>query len=212
MKSFMQRIYSFLYSFGKIFSFIFTYKLSLGFEKIWVFIYSGWISREFKFFGRNTIVRPGFSLLVGGEYITIGNNCRLGKSIQLTAWETQEEVGPQKIVIGENCAIGEGAHITAIKSIIIGNNVLIGKRVLITDNAHGRSEDILLNVPPEKRELYSKGAVLIGDNVWIGDKVSILPGVTIGDNSIVGANSVVTKSIPPKSVAVGNPARIINYS
>lgn len=63
---------------------------------------------------------------------------------------------------------------------------------------------------PIKRELKSKGPVIIGNNVWLADKVTICPGVTIGEGSIVGANSVVTKSIPPCSVAAGVPARIIS--
>lgn len=63
--------------------------------------------------------------------------------------------------------------------------------------------------PPILRPLTSKGKVTIGRNVWIGDKATILPGITIGDGAIIGANAVVTHDVPPLSVAVGNPARII---
>ena len=62
---------------------------------------------------------------------------------------------------------------------------------------------------PQKRELSSKGIIKIGDNVWIGDKATILSNVSIGDGSIVAANSVVTKNVPPYSVVAGNPARVI---
>jgi acetyltransferase-like isoleucine patch superfamily enzyme len=62
---------------------------------------------------------------------------------------------------------------------------------------------------PNYRELFSKGAVYIGKNVWIGDKASIMPGVTIGEGCIVGANTVVTKDVPPYSVVVGSPAKIV---
>ena len=62
---------------------------------------------------------------------------------------------------------------------------------------------------PQRRPLYSKGPVIIGDNVWIGDKVTILPGVTIGNNAVIGANTVVTKDVPAYSIAVGNPCKII---
>ena len=65
-------------------------------------------------------------------------------------------------------------------------------------------------LPPVSRPLVSKGKVVIGENVWIGDKATILPGVSIGDGSVIGANAVVTKDVPPYSVVVGNPARIIN--
>lgn len=64
-------------------------------------------------------------------------------------------------------------------------------------------------LPPLFRPLFSKGPVIIGKNVWIGDKATILPGVTIGDGSIIGANSVVTKDVPAYSVVAGNPAKII---
>ena len=57
----------------------------------------------------------------------------------------------------------------------------------------------------------SKGDVIIGKNVWIGDKVTILPNVKIGDGVVIGANSVVTKDIPPCSVVAGNPAKIIKH-
>lgn len=57
--------------------------------------------------------------------------------------------------------------------------------------------------------MYSKGDVSIGKNVWIGEKATILPGVTIGEGSIIGANSVVTKNIPPYSIACGIPAKVI---
>ena len=60
-----------------------------------------------------------------------------------------------------------------------------------------------------KRKVVSKGAVVIDDNVWIGDKVSIMPGVHIGEGSIIAANAVVTKNIPPYSIAAGVPAKVI---
>ena len=68
----------------------------------------------------------------------------------------------------------------------------------------------MMSMAPTTRPLYSKGRVSIGKNVWIGDKATILPGVTIGDGVIVGANSVVTKDIPHYKIAIGCPAKIIN--
>ena len=96
-----------------------------------------------------------------------------------------------------------------INKIIIGDNVLTGTKVTITDNSHGIFSEHDLFFPPELRTLQSDGPVIIEDNVWIGDKVTILPNVIIGRNSIIGANSVVTKNVPPNSVAVGIPAKVI---
>lgn len=115
-----------------------------------------------------------------------------------------------KIVIGNNVNINWYAHIGAINKIVIGDNVLIGSSVLITDHSHGQSG--MSNLPPAARPLYSKGPVIIGENVWIGEGAVILGGVEIGSNTIIGANSVVTHDIPANCVAAGVPAKIIKHN
>lgn len=97
-----------------------------------------------------------------------------------------------------------------MNNITIGDGLLTGRFVFIGDHNHGKcnSRDEML-IPPFDRKLYSKGAISIGNNVWLGDKVAVLAGVTIGDGSIIGANSVVAKDIPAYCIAAGNPARII---
>lgn len=163
---------------------------------------------KFQKFGKNNEIHPRVRLIIGGKYISIGSNVVLGADLQLTAWD---KYGDQRftpsIVIGDGVSIGDGAHITAINSIIIGNNVLTGKNILITDNSHGVVTLDEMETAPNKRPLFSKGPVVIGNNVWIGDKASILPGVHIGDGSVIGSNAVVTKDIPPRCIAVGNPAK-----
>lgn len=122
-----------------------------------------------------------------------------------------QEVAP-KIVIGENCHIGEYCHFTALDRIGIGDGLLTGRYVLITDNSHGDVLSMERNVPPSQRTIVSKGPVIIGNNVWLGDGVSVMPNVRIGDGAIVAAHSVVTHDVPPFSLVAGVPARIIrNY-
>lgn len=70
----------------------------------------------------------------------------------------------------------------------------------------------MMDMPPTQRPIYSKGPVVIGDNVWIGDKATILPNVSIGKGAIIAANSVVTKDVPEYSVFAGNPAKIIKQN
>lgn len=113
------------------------------------------------------------------------------------------------LLIGNYTSFGDNCYITCANKIVIGNNVLIGDNVFITDNFHGRSSKNECNIPPAERELWSKGPVIVEDNVWIGRNVSIMPDVTIGRGTVIGANSVVTKDIPEFSVVVGSPARVI---
>lgn len=133
----------------------------------------------------------------------------------MEAWENTEysnsRTGNQpSVIIGDNVSLGEYCHITAIECVKIGNNLLTGRFVTITDNSHGLTDLESLKLPPLKRPIVSKGAVTIKDNVWIGDKVTILPDVTIGEGSVIAANSVVTKDVPPYSVVGGIPAKILH--
>lgn len=147
----------------------------------------------------------------GEDNISIGKNSVIGKFSHITAWSSYKDGGNNRykptIIIGNNCHIGEYNHITSITNITIGNNVLTGRNVLITDHSHGDRDDLTL--PPKKRPLKTKGGISIGNNVWIGDKVVILSGVTIGDGAIIGANSVVTKNVQELSVVAGIPAKLI---
>lgn len=138
-----------------------------------------------------------------GDCVHVGNSCVLyTKKCSRISKESP------LICIGNHVDIGDWCHITAVSGITICENVLIGKSVTITDNSHGLISES--DIPPLKRQIASKGIVVIERNVWIGDKCTILPGVTIGEGSIIGANSVVTKSVPPHSVVVGIAAHIVS--
>lgn len=191
-----------------------SYMLSLSLSNIAINVskhfYTGLRKRFFKEWGENSVIEFCAQQLTGLEYVTVGNNCTFGKNIQITAWSRfNGQIFSPTIKIGNGCVIGYNAHITAINSIIIGNKVLTGSNILITDNTHGNGTVEEKDQVPMNRPLTSKGAVIIEDNVWLGDNVCVLPGVTIGKGSIIGANAVVTHSIPPYSVAAGTPARVI---
>lgn len=158
----------------------------------------------------NTVRFESIGLIEGFKYISIGSNTSFQRDLYLTAWDRyREQQFIPEIKIGSDCAIGAWNHITCINRIEIGDGLLTGKWVTITDNSHGTTEYKDLRIPPAKRKIHSKGPVIIGDNVWIGDKATILSGVKIGDGAIIAANSVVTKDVPSFSVVAGVPAKII---
>lgn len=107
------------------------------------------------------------------------------------------------IFIGEDCFINFNCTILDEAKVTIGNNAFLGPNVSIFTPCHP--------LDPVKRNSFLEWAepVTIGNNVWIGGDVTILPGVTIGDNVVVGAGSVVTRSFPSDVVIGGNPAKII---
>lgn len=146
----------------------------------------------------------------GHKYIHIGDNFVACPGFRIECWDKYGNIIHQpSIQIGDNVCFNYNCHIGAIDRIVIGNNVLVGSHVLITDHSHGKSDYNNLLIPPMKRNLYSKGPVIIDDNVWIGEGVCILPNVHIGANCIIGANAVVTSDIPSNCVVAGNPAVVI---
>lgn len=185
--------------------------LDFSFVKvIRLYIYTGIKKVKFKKFGANSLISPCFLRLLGPQYISIGNNVVIGKLITLTAWDKfKSQNFKPEIIIGDGCNIGDFSHITAINKIQLGQNVLTGKNILITDNSHGSTDFLQLSIPPNNRPLETKGPVIIEDNVWIGEKSCILPGVHIGCGVIIAAGSVVTKDVPAYAVVGGNPAKII---
>lgn len=197
-----------LFIFGRLFYSIFSPSLIEYFFLARNIFYSGWVSRRFKSFGKNSIVSP--LKLIGALDISIGDNCSIGGNSVLSAWRFHNNIrfNPQ-IIIGNFVSIGSFCHISAINKIYIGDNVLTGKFVTITDNSHGKFIPEELILAPHVRKLNSNGPVIISNGVWIGDKVTILPNVLIGENSIIASNSVVTKNIPENCIAGGIPAIII---
>lgn len=138
--------------------------------------------------------------------IIIGDNCKF-KSLATSNLvginrpciiSTLSKELAASIVIGNNCGFS-GTVIGAYKSIKIGNNVRCGANTLISDS-DWHLDDSRVGAPKE---------VIIEDNVWLGVDVKVMKGVTIGKNSVIGAGSVVTKSIPANVIAAGNPCKVI---
>lgn len=195
--------------FVQIFSRVFTFKLAKKWEIRKNIVYTLWISKQFKHFGHNSgINKPMY--LHGGKYISIGDNFHCDHRLRLDAIDAYKDQNfNPSIIIGNNVTIQKDCHIGAIDNIVIGDNVLMGSKIFISDHSHGDTSISSIALPPIDRSLKSKGSIHIGNNVWIGEGVVILSGVTIGENSIIGANAVITKSIPANVVVAGNPARII---
>lgn len=192
-----------------LFHHVYSYKFSRKLKFFEDILYTFWISNNISKVGKNTLIRKNCYLL-GGSYIELGDNVVIGRNGVITCWDAFSDIKfTPSIIIGSDTAIGEYCHISSINSILIGNGVLMGRGVTITDNSHGSLISEENNVQPSKREYYSKGGIVIEDNVWIGDKVTILAGVHIRRGAVIAANAVVTKDVPENAVAGGVPAKTI---
>ncbi|WP_225886910.1 acyltransferase [Nodosilinea nodulosa] len=143
----------------------------------------------------------------GGKYITLGENVYIAWNGWLFG---NNHYGDQhftpEILIGDATYVGNACHIVACNRVEIGKGVLIADRCYLSDNLHDyRNIDCAIR----DNELLVLGEINIGDDSWIGENVCIYGPVTVGKHCVVGANSVLTKSIPDYSVAVGTPARVV---
>ncbi len=154
-------------------------------------------------FGRATsITRP--EKIVGHCSIALGDRVTFWPRARLTA--VNSERGCILLTVGDGTVVHPFANISAVRSVEIGQDVLIASHCFITDHDHDWLDPFdpaslnrrLLSVPTK-----------IGNRCWLGERVSVLKGATIGDGCVIGAHSVVTGTIPPFSVALGAPARVV---
>jgi maltose O-acetyltransferase len=127
-----------------------------------------------------------------GGHIEVGN-CAFFPGVRLECWRSA------RIRIGDGTYLNRNTEVTALGSVTIGRGCMIGRDVIIMDSDQHA-------MPGEEIEI---APVVIEDGVWIGARAMVLKGVRIGRGSVIGAGAIVTRSIPPESVAVGQPARVI---
>lgn len=173
-------------------------------------VYSCFLRMKMKECGKKVVFHFHARTLTGLKYVSVGTGTAFGKGVIITAWDSYRgRTYSPSIEIGMNCHFGDNNHITSCNGIRIGDNLLTGRNVTITDNSHGSFQSSQLDVSPSERCLVSKGKVTVGKNVWLGSNVCIMPGVSIGDGVVVAANSVVTKDVPSKTMVGGVPARVL---
>lgn len=148
-------------------------------------------------FGRNLLVEPGVGLGATGE-IELGDDVWLGRGVFINVWPGA------KLVIESNTYIGRYTIILAHQSVHIGHHSMIAPYCHITDVNHGTRPGRIMRLQPLESQ-----PIRIEPDVWLGAGCSVLPGVSIGTGSVVGARAVVTRNLPAYAVAVGVPARVI---
>ena len=163
--------------------------------------------RRFGAFGEGSIICFPATSLMNERFIEIGENTMIGPYVALSAGMApgQECLSQPVVRIGDRCLIGRGSGIVGHFSIDIGDDVWTGHHVYITDQNHGYDN---VDIPISQQSMPEK-PVRIGSGSWLGHGTVVLPGADIGEHVVIGANSVVTGSIPSFSVAVGAPARVV---
>lgn len=136
---------------------------------------------------------------VGSRNIHLGKNCLIMRRCSFLVQRSA------KMRFGDNVFIGDNVYISVHSCVEIGADTLIAPYVKIYDNNHLFTEVDT----PIAMQSFESNPVIIERNVWIGCNSIVLPGVRIGEGSVIGAGAVVTKSIPRMTVAVGNPAKVI---
>jgi acetyltransferase-like isoleucine patch superfamily enzyme len=150
------------------------------------------------YIGNEVYLGPGSLLKTVTQY---PGNKKIAQEMGLTIQEFKPELR-----IGNRVTATGGLQISALERIIIEDDVMFASNIFICDGLHGYST---VDIPFKYQPMFKIAPIIIKRGCWIGQNVVVLPGVTIGEMSIIGANSVVNQSIPDRSIAVGSPARII---
>lgn len=168
-----------------------------------------WNARHLVEVGENTEIQRAIDRRSPKSLIKIGSDCLIQGSLVT-------ETDNSNLTIGDNVFIGSGTLVDCIRSIVIGNDVLISYGCLLTDSDnHSVSYSIrkkdLADWKHGKHDWNTTASkpVVVSTGAWIGARAIILKGVVIGEGAVVGAGSVVTKDVPAWTIVAGNPARVI---
>ncbi len=167
---------------------------------------------------RNLIIELPWRIY-DADRITIGDNVHLGPGALLVPQthyptEVMRDPGVQHVVqrfssritIGHRVTSTANLTLAAMQEITIEDDVMFASNVMISDGSHGYEN---ADEPYKYQKMFKIAPVVIKRGCWIGQNVVIMPGVIIGELSIIGANSVVTKSVPSRCIAAGAPAKIL---
>jgi len=158
----------------------------------------------FRSYGKDVYIEPGV-VINRPRFVHVGNHVRIKRNTSINLHPKDRGSKEAILFIGDNVLISEGCFISAFQSIMIEENVLIAPGVMIIDNTR-KPGDVDRPVMVQDVEI---GRVRIGADSWIAYNACIFPNVTIGRHCIIGALSVVNGDIPPYSLAVGSPARVV---
>lgn len=160
---------------------------------------------DFSRLGRRSTLHPP-AQLHGVQHIAIGSKVFVGPNCWLEVLDPAEPRPVPVIAIGDGTSITGFCTITATRSVVIEANVLIARYAYISDHTHAHA---LPDRPIKHQGIAKIAPVRIREGAWLGQNVVVCPGVTIGRNAVIGANSVVRDDVPDFCTAVGAPARVV---
>lgn len=165
------------------------------------------LKHQFRSCGKNLHV--GKDVKFGNKrLISFENNCDIANQVVFAPLVSNNgQTYPSEISVGNNVHFGTQDRIASKDSVVIEENVLFVAFVHITDHSHEYHD---ISRPVSMQGVMGKGKVVIKEGAWLAFGCHVLSGVTVGEHSVVAANSVVTKDVPAYSVVSGNPARVIS--
>lgn len=172
-------------------------------KRAYAHVYSRCSAGAFAEFGRNSVLQPPVSV-TGAERIRIGSGVWVGADCWLHS--VRADADDVVLELGNGTNLAGNCTLAAAASIRLGAHVLLARGVYIADHAHAfadRERPVIL------QGIDRIAPVVLEDGCWLGQNVVVCPGVRIGRNAVVGANSVVTHDVPDRCVAIGAPARVV---